>query len=270
MGGEVVSTIDGHPITLTEVERAARSAGVPLRLALARLQDEMLLAHAAARAGYVEDSEIRGGGRRAMVQALLRLEFEAEPVEVSDEVLAAAYDENPGAFEAPELRSSVHVLARVDGPPAAADEAERYIRAVHRRLPVGPEAEAELLAMQRRPPEHLPFTVEVEEVSAMRRNGDADEAYSEGLFTVDAPGLVPDIVRSSYGWHVIVCTRIEPARSTSREEAIEILRGRFVAATRARRLLALQSELHERIGSRVDMSTVHRYLDDTSLWERGR
>ncbi|RZO57970.1 MAG: hypothetical protein EVA89_20500, partial [Sandaracinaceae bacterium] len=51
VGGRVVSTVDGHPITVDQVAAAARAAGVTPEVALRRLQDEALL-------GPLEASEV--------------------------------------------------------------------------------------------------------------------------------------------------------------------------------------------------------------------
>jgi hypothetical protein len=273
VGGGVVSTVNGHPITLTEVERAARAAGVPPRLALRRLQDEALLAAAAAAAGAADRPEVRRAARRAMVQALLEREVEGRVTGASIDraELEAAFEADLERWESPAQRRSVHVLARL--PPEASAEAvaaaEAWIRDTHARLAAADEPAAAILALRRRPPEALPFEVTVEEVPPLERGAEADEAYLAAIFALDAEGLVPEPVRSSFGWHAIAVTEVTPAREVPREEAIETLRDERVAARRAERLRAWIPELAERHPVEVDRANVRRFLGDPSLWGDG-
>jgi hypothetical protein len=77
VGGRVVSTVDGEPITVDDVERVAGATGLPPEAALRRLQRFRLLAREAERRGLRERPAVRAAGRRAAVQALLAREVES-------------------------------------------------------------------------------------------------------------------------------------------------------------------------------------------------
>lgn len=242
VGGEVLSTVDGYPITRAEVEHAARAANVTPSTALARLEDEAVLALAAERAGAGEDPRIAHAQRQAMVQALLARTVEVERVEIDPAEVEAAYEANPARFSAPEQRRSAHVVARVE--PGADDSAQQaWIAEVLAELQAAPDPLAATLAIDRRPLHELPFEVMVQEVAGMARDAPADPAYLEALFAMSAPGVVPTPVRTEMGWHVIVLTRIEPERATSRMEALETLRSEREASLRYEILNRITMEL---------------------------
>lgn len=87
VSGPVISTVDGAPITVDEVERVARDTGLTPREALRRLQEERVLAARASAAGHADDREIVDATRRAAVRALLaeRVEGEVGPDDVAAE-----------------------------------------------------------------------------------------------------------------------------------------------------------------------------------------
>lgn len=251
VGGEVVATVDGHPIRRADVEHAARTAGVPPRVALERLIDETLLTLAAEREAGGRDAEADGAARQALVQALLARSVEAIPVEIDPAALEEAYDANRGRFDAPERRRSAHVLARV---PEGADDADAaaWIAEVHRELREAADPLAALLAVRRRPLEALGFEVLVQEIAALGRDAETDAAYLDALFARESSGLVPAPVRTSMGWHAILVTGIEPARTTTREEALETLRGEREAEVRYGALARLLAEIAARTTVYVD------------------
>jgi hypothetical protein len=78
VGGRVVSTVDGQPITVEDVERVARSAELSPAEALRRLQRYHLLAGEAERRGFGANAAVRRASRKAAVQALLAAEVEVE------------------------------------------------------------------------------------------------------------------------------------------------------------------------------------------------
>ncbi|MCA9605852.1 MAG: peptidyl-prolyl cis-trans isomerase [Myxococcales bacterium] len=245
VGGEVVATVDGHPITRAEVEAAARAGGVRPTVALRRLEDELILALAAERHASVPDPSVRRAMRQAEVQALLARTVEASEAAIDPARLEEAYAENPGRFVAPEERRSCHVLAVV--PPGIEEPlAEAWIREVVAELEAAPDPVAEALSIRRRRLDQLPFEVVVQEVVGLTRENASDQAYVDALFSLPTEGVVPHPVRSEQGWHAIVLTRIEPARHTPRADALAILRDEAVARHRAGELEQLEAEIAHR------------------------
>jgi len=242
IGGDVVSTVDGHAITRQEVEEAARAASVSPTVALRRLQDEYVLSLAAERAGWGDDAQVSQAGRRALVQALLARSVEAGEVEIDPAQIEAAYEANSARFDAPERRNSLHVLALTGGPNNAV-EAQRWIMELHAELSRAPDVTAAALAVRHRQLDSLPFGVLVQEVEGNERAAGADPAYLSALFELREPGLVPVAVQTSLGWHVIVLTHIEPGRSVGRVEATLTLREERTAVIRANRLGGLVHDI---------------------------
>lgn len=268
VGGEVVSTVDGQPITRSDVARAARVAGVGQDVALRRLQDEAVLWAAAERAGYGDDRAVRRAGRQAAVQALLRRRVEAavDGTAVPRSELDALYQQSRERFSRPPRRASVHVLARLseDASRAAAAAAEAWVTDRVAELGAAPDPELAALAMAGRFTD-LPFEVSVEEVPPLASDAPADAAYLNALFSLPDEGVVPRPVRTAFGWHALVLTSMEPAVDIGEDEAIEILRAERVAARRAVALTALVEQVAAEVPTTVDPSAARRALADDAF-----
>ncbi len=268
VGGQIVSTVDGQPIDLETVAHATRAAGVEPTLALRRLQDEQLLAAAAERAGFGEDPEVERAGRRAAVQALLArtVEVEATEADLDRAAIEAAYETAPQRYDRPERRRSVHAVARVQGDDAATEESARsWARALLEEVRAAPDPEAAVLAVRRRSVQGLGFEVLVEDLAPLANTDGADPAFIEAVFELDEAGLVPRVVRTAVGWHVVVVTAIEPAARPSRDEALARLTREALAAQRARRLEQLLAELARGAGVTLVPAGVDRVMNDPRL-----
>ena len=274
VGGDVVSTVDGHPITVADVEQAAREAGVSPRRALRALQDELLLARAAERAGFDEARGVERARRQSAVQALLERAVEAEvgPDQIDPAALEAELDANRTRFDQPERRHSVHLLASLgaDAPASVEAAAEAWIREKHLEIAAAPAAEAALLALRRGLPTDLPFEVRVEEVPALDRASGADAAYLNAIFSRPDVGLVTEPVRTSYGWHVIAVTEIEPAWQATHEEALATLGSERLVSLRADALEALIRRLASEQEIVVERETVSRVISDPAFLPEAR
>jgi len=94
VGGDVLATVDGRPITVDEVRRVVRETELGPRQALLRLEERELLAGEASRAGYADDPEVRRATRQAMVQALLEREVEERVTaeSITEEAIRARFE----------------------------------------------------------------------------------------------------------------------------------------------------------------------------------
>ncbi|MGE0787082.1 MAG: peptidyl-prolyl cis-trans isomerase [Sandaracinaceae bacterium] len=253
VGGDVVATVDGVPIRLADVEAAARLGEVSPTVALRRLEDEILLARAAARAGF-DDAEARRAERRAAVQALLERDVEARipPSAIDEAELEAAYAAAPSRFSRPEQRRSMHVWAHVpEGAPSAIDaQAHEWIESVRARLAASPDPAGTAFAFD----EHaaLPFEWSVEEEEPLAAGDGAEGAYAQAVLAMEAPGVAPEVVRSPLGWHAIVLTRIEPPWEATHDEAIDLLRQERLDVARARAVAEIIAESAQRAPVEVD------------------
>jgi predicted regulator of Ras-like GTPase activity (Roadblock/LC7/MglB family) len=246
VGGDVVATVDGVPITVAEVERAARLGHVSPETALRRLEDELLLARAAEAAG-VDAREARQAVRRAAVQRLLAAEV--EPVtEVDEAEIEAAYAESPDRYARPERRRSLHVMVAH----AVGEAGEAWIRELHARAAAAEDPVSVLLGVRRRPTGEPPFDVVVEEVEPFAPDADTDPAYLAALFGPGEEGLLPDVVRTEIGWHVVHLSEIQPAERPTREEA------GVARARRAARRVVRRARAAEPGGARPNRRRDHR------------
>ncbi|MCB9620631.1 MAG: peptidyl-prolyl cis-trans isomerase [Sandaracinus sp.] len=244
VGGEIVATVDGHPIRLADVEAELRAEGGTPREALDATVRRELLALEAARHGYAERREVRRTFRQATVQALLAtIEREHPAASISEDALRRAYDEAGTRFEVPERRSSRHLLVRV--PDAGRErEARRVASAILAEL----EADPSKLGGARQPNRARRLrALGGGRAAAVARDGSLETGYAEVLFAGDAPGLRPELARTSFGWHIVEVEAITPATTRTFETVEGELREELLNGARFAALNELMERLHERV-----------------------
>jgi parvulin-like peptidyl-prolyl isomerase len=243
----VVGSVDGQPIRANDVDRLAQVGGMAPQAALARLTAERLLEDEAERRGYGARLETEHVARQALVQALLERAVEQAPeTQVSQSEIDAAYAAARDRFEVPERRTATHVLAAL--PKNASPEQDRaardFIADAIRRLRSSADREATLEALRSEKP--ADFQVQVQQLPAAPAHGMFVQEFADALFSLSAPGVVPEPVRTPFGYHAIVLTNIEPAHSTPRAQADATLRGELETKKRKARLEAVLDELKSR------------------------
>lgn len=245
VGGGVISTVDGHPIAVSEVQELV-AAGLSPRVALARLQAERLLMADAERRGFGRLASVALVAEQARVQALL--EAEADAVVASEQELRAAYAANLSRFEKPERRGSVHILAALpkNATPAADAAAKAFAERALRELAQTTDLEA-LLAGQHKQ-STAEFQVIAERIPPTDREGKVIalvRPYLDALFSVAGLGVVAAPVRSEFGWHAVRVTEIVPHESTPFEQAAETLRAEMLLVRRKERVQKLVEQLRK-------------------------
>jgi parvulin-like peptidyl-prolyl isomerase len=245
VGGDVVATVEGVPITLADVEALSREEQLAPREALRRIENDLLLSRAAERAGLGSDPEFTDEMRRAAVRALLRRVIEPAhlPEAVTEAELEARRAEISSALSAPETRRAAHLLIRLasDAPPARVDAAMRLARRIRDEL----SAEADpATALDHYGAQEGSFDLTVEHLDPMAREHLA-APFAEALFAA-TPGLLPEPVRTSYGVHVIVLVEVVPPWEVPREDWEPPLRRQLAAEARAAATEALVDELSAR------------------------
>jgi parvulin-like peptidyl-prolyl isomerase len=260
--GTVVATVDGVPITADEVRAVMRDRELRAEAALRALEDEALLFAEAERRGHAARPEVRQGVEQALAQALLVREVEAlVPVEsVSDADVAARFTADYGELSPPERRGSSHVLVplEADASEARAAAAERIAGEILAELAAAPDPAA---AVERYvDAERGAFALTAEAVPPLAAGDAAERAYLDAMFAAPDRGLVPAPVRSGYGWHEIVVTRIHPARELQLAEIEGPLRERMAAERRLPRLEALLDELGQATSVDLDEARVAALL----------
>jgi hypothetical protein len=263
LGGEVLATVDGLPITRDEVVDAARAGDVSPAEALDRLVEMQLLALAAERAGAADDGR---EARRAAVLALLDRVVEAEepPRAPTDDAIEAGADEVRRRLTRPPTRDGVTVSVAFqdeNGRPLA----RAYVSELRESALASPDAAATLRALRRRPPDpSVPFTVEVREMASLtpteRR---VPEELRQAIFAA-APGSLSVLELPD---RIVVCL-VEtetPGAEPSDERVLERLAVEALAERRARRLVALLHDLGARTPVRVDRGLVRAALTAPQL-----
>jgi parvulin-like peptidyl-prolyl isomerase len=244
ISGDVVSRVDGSAIGTTEVERLAHVGKLPPSAALERLQAERLLSREARARGYGRRSQTEIIAREASVQELLT--GAVEPVDVSHDELEAAYQSQKARFVQPERRRGIHLLAQLNAlaGPAAEKSAETFVRQTIRALQASQDVAATLSAAQA---ETSPdFTVVVQELPLAANDGTFVPEFSRALFSLQAPGVVPEPVHTQFGYHAIVLSEIVAARNEPPSVAFETLKPEIATKKRAQRLEQLLTDLRKR------------------------
>jgi parvulin-like peptidyl-prolyl isomerase len=236
VGGEVVSTVDGDPITVGEVERLAR-AGLSGREALRRLQAERILMAEAMRRDFRDDSNVVDVARQAQVQALL--EQTAREVVVSDAQVRQAYEKNLSRFTTPERRESVHVLARLPKQPSPEEEAAAKAFAEQALPELASAEDLDAFIQRQRQKTSSLFKVVSERIRPMDAKAPLAQPYLDALFSIPKPGVVAQPVRTIYGWHAVRVTQILPKESTPYDEAAATLRSEMLLSRRRERVQQL-------------------------------
>ena len=255
VGGEVVSTVDGEPITLSEVREAATRLHVAPLDALRRIQSELAIVHRAEATSLVQDAEVERAAQRAAVRGLLRTQIEAAHTAEGQTSAAveARYAEIAQNLVSPEQRVSTHLLVPIaaDADQARRDAARRIAEGMLRDVALATDEAAALTQMDALAGTHGAFEVSVEHLPAFAQ-GDIETSFADALFGMTEPGLVPSVVETSYGFHVIYLQRIEAPWTVPREEWEPALRRQLSVEARAQALIALTDDLGER--QRVLMS----------------
>lgn len=249
IGGQVVATVDGHAITTAEVSSLAQRAALLPREAMKRLEAERLLMAEAERRGYSTDPRALEVRDKALVQALL--DREAAAVEVTEEELAEAREVAADRFATPERRESVHVLVRVpEGAPADRDAAAKTLAEQLRRELAGVKDADALRAavLAYRGEKRDGFDLVGEALPPVDPEAPFAKPFLKALFEARQPGLLPGVTRTSFGYHVIVLVRVEPAKSTPDAEVRRTLTAELLERKRRQRVETLLRELRAASG----------------------
>jgi parvulin-like peptidyl-prolyl isomerase len=90
------------------------------------------------------------------------------------------------------------------------------------------------------------------------RRGALEEPYAEALFATPVGELHPSVVRTSYGFHVILVTEEVPEEVTTFEEAAPEIREALVLEGRAELLSRILREAADERGVEMEESAIAR------------
>jgi hypothetical protein len=257
VGGEVVSTVDGEPITLSEVRETATRLHLSPLDALRRLQSELAIVHRAEATPLAQDAEVRQAARRAAVRALLRTQIEAmhTPEAETPEAIETRHTEIAARLVQPERRRGTHLLVRIaeDAEPARRDAARRIAQGI---LDEVAHAANPLTEMDAAVGVHGAFDVAIEHLPTFART-EIEPAFADALFAPTEPSLYPQVVETSYGFHILYMEEIVPPWEVPREEWEPALRRQLSVEARAEALI----DMTDALGSR-ETALLHPHLDE--------
>jgi peptidyl-prolyl cis-trans isomerase C len=237
VGGAVVSTVNGHPILISDVEALMKASSLGAREALERLQAEQLLMAEAERRG-IAGPAIDQVVERARVQALLDMEAAAHVA--TDAELREAYVKDV-RFHMPEQRASMHVLTRVG---ERASEAEVAAARTVAMKAIADLQTMEVPAIQARYSGTIDgVEVKTELLPPMHRDSAFLKEFIDTVFSIPAKGVVPQPVRTKFGWHAVRVIAIAPPRDAPYEQAEKVLRVDVTTKKQADAVSALLTEL---------------------------
>lgn len=259
LGADVVARVGQRDILVAELSARARLDAVDPRQALDSLEREELLLAEAQRRGYGQRPEVLETVRRASTRRLLsELEAAVPPERIDDAAVRARFEATRGRFDQPERRDVVHIVWPLPPVAAAARDEAAHVRMneVAQQLGSTPEPEREHLLEEYEHDPHL----NVEPVPGVSSTTPFDQAFLHSIFSLDAPGVVPEPVRAFDGWHVVWVQEIHAAMTPD----FELQRGQvareLLAQARARRLSDLVHRLRDRAHVNIDEVRVREQL----------
>jgi hypothetical protein len=254
--GGVAARVGEQTIDPGLVTQVARAQGIPAAAAAAALVDEAVVAEAAVRAGALRDPNVQQQLASAYARALVTRERQAALASgpFTDEEIARSMGEEWVDLDAPETRLTAHALVRSEVKDGAAIAAAMRTRLVGAKdltafldaaRAFGVERGVEIVA------ENIDLPVTAEGRGALRgvQGAGLDPTFAKEAFTIAKVGECSQVVKTSFGWHVIYLVAIQPERRASREAKIKsllpvLLKNRAFAAFEAR-LAKLRQEAHE-------------------------
>jgi len=231
---DVVARVGERPIGAADVAARMAAEGLDAKAALDRLIEEELLAQEAARLGIAEKRAEERAVERVMVRTMLReLESEITPASISREEVRSDFEAQRDRLQVPERRASWHILVEdssEDGKRLAASIRAEVVaaddpKAVFRRYASG-DAEPSL-------------EVIAEELPPMVPQAGIEQPYKDALFAAKSTGVLPSLVETSYGWHVIVLTEIIPGERKTLRDVEDDIRERLSQSQRFQRLVQI-------------------------------
>lgn len=257
VGGDVISTVEGHPIEIDTVTSLARSAELDPAEALQRRQAEELLALEAFRRGYGERDQPEQRARQQLVRALLDRIAEEVPLEsISEEDVRTRFAQRRPELTPPEQRAIRHIVVRVEGA-----DGERWSAAedLARRLRGEWVTDPGAYARYRQAESLESFPLHVEASGSIVRGG-LENRLDEAVFRASEPGILPDVYRSSGGWHVIELVRIDVPEPPSFDAFADQMRDEIATQRRHAALVARLDEVRERVEVEIDEVVAARAL----------
>jgi len=218
--GEAVATYKGHTLTSGQVTQELERLPAPSRTYLAapdrkrqfveNLVMNDLLFQEGQKQGFDRDAEVERQvndlRKRLVVQRVMK-QYQAPPT-ISDEMVKAQYDQNPGLYSTTQIRAS-HILVK--------DEKEA--KDILAQLRANPEKFGDLAREKS------------SDTTSAKKGGDLG-MFGQGRMVPDferaafalKPGEISDIVKTQYGYHIITVTERKEGESKPFDQVKEQIR----------------------------------------------
>jgi len=268
-GRAVVATVNGVPVYDDCVATQAEVLGIDARAALDQCVEFELLAQAAA-PRYATSRSVHDAQRREEVRTFLRRDFEPSSDEPSDIPEAWVRDHlwsNRNikiAYVHPEYRVAAYALAK--------------FKPIGPKKILTPAHDAEMRKLAEDWDAALPPVVDVDTLRAITKEVAGDRPFdfldsyntplrgrsvpefADALFALKKPGQRSGVVRSNYGYFIIMLREVMPAEDQSLAEALPDLREKIYAQWRPRAFADFVETL-------VTKATIERHEDALSKVE---
>lgn len=278
-GGTPVARWRGDSVTAEELERRLLEMSPALRERyqapearreyvedLARF--ELLVREALAR-GLHEDPEVVAVTKRALVNRLVREQWEEVPVTVSDAEVAEAYARNLADFVRPaQVRLSHVFLAAPRGEPARVAAARRKAEEVLARAKALPELDfggfGQLAREASEEPRTQPLEGDLRFLSDEALARTYGPEVAEAARKLEAPGALGGVVQTEAGFHVLKLRSRQAALNLGLEEARGPIVARLTQEKRNRAWADFLAGLSRRLELSVDDAAVAKGVVDMS------
>lgn len=236
---EVVAKVGGRAIGAAHVRERMELDGIRAEEALDALVEEELLLQEVQRAGLSADPEAERRVDRMMVRAFLHdLEKENTPEGLPTTRVREDFERNREQFQVLERRGSWHVLVKADT--AEAREIAASVLAEARRAKDPREV---FERYSEGAADGIDLPVVVEELPPMTTKAKIEKPYKGALFEAKTPGPVKGPVQTSYGWHAIVVTEIQPGEVRTFRDVEDEIRERLSHKQRLEKLIEVVQRL---------------------------
>jgi hypothetical protein len=264
--GPVVARLGGEPILASELEAfAIRERIADSREALRRYLDERLLAAESLRRGGANASEVGEVARRASIQRLLQLTVERSRTELNipPSLLEHLRRTRGFALSHGPLHNVVHAVVRLPPDASAAAVGAARARAEAIRAGILAVASQRDLDQLRRVADGVTGReeVRVEQVRGFdERGGTGTSSGIDPIFSATAAALsreneVSEVVRTPFGFHVLVLRGREPALLADRAAVERTVVHEALALWRAQELQRMLGSMRARANLRFEEGT---------------
>ena len=253
--GVPIARVGRETIRVSDLRAEMKKSGLGAEEALNALLEESLLLQEAQRMGFEQTAADRRKIDRLMVRTFLTdLERNVTPETIPTPEVEADFETHEERFQVLEQRRSVHILVK-DQSDAARSFASKILRELR-------EKGADEVFERYRSGEaaDLGFEVVAEELPPISQKARFDPAFKKALFEATEAGPLRQPVKTSYGWHAIVLTEVQPGEQRTLRDVEDEIRSRLAQKGRLQQLHDLVEKLEGEVGVRFNDAGVQHVL----------